>query len=76
VRLWYDVIPYRNGWAISITPGRADPLDHRSDAFATKQQAYDAAVELARKLHLVGLSVQVRVRHDADDEAMWRQRAS
>jgi hypothetical protein len=76
VRLWYDVVPHRNGWAISITPGRADPLDTARNSFATKKQAYDVAVELARKLHLVGLSVQVRVHHDADDEVVWREQAS
>jgi hypothetical protein len=53
----YDVIPHGSGWAIVITPVR-------SDAFATKIDAFNAAVELARKLRFSGWSVQVRVQHD------------
>ena len=53
----YDVIPHENGWAIVITPDR-------TDAFATKIDAFNAAVELARKLRFSGCSVQVRVQHD------------
>jgi hypothetical protein len=53
----YDVIPHGSGWAIVITPDR-------TDAFATKIDAFNAAVELARKLRFSGLSVQVRVQHD------------
>jgi hypothetical protein len=53
----YDVIPHGSGWAIVITP-------ERTDAFATKIDAFNAAVELARKLRFSGWSVQVRVQHD------------
>ena len=53
----YDVIPHAGGWAIIIMP-------EHSDAFATKIDAFDAAVEFARKLRFSGYSVQVRVQHD------------
>jgi Uncharacterized protein conserved in bacteria (DUF2188) len=56
-QMTYDVIPHGSGWAIVIAPDR-------TDAFATKIDAFDAAVELARKLRFSGLSVQVRVQHD------------
>jgi hypothetical protein len=49
-QLWYDVVPHGN----AITPSR-------TDSFPTKQAAYDAAVEYARKLRFVGYAVQVRV---------------
>jgi len=55
----YDVIPHEDGWAIVITPAR-------TEAFATKIDAFNAAVELARKLRFSGLSVQVRVQHEDD----------
>jgi hypothetical protein len=54
--MFYDVIPHESGWAIVITP-------ERTDTFATKIDAFNAAVELARKLRFSGLSVQVRVHH-------------
>ena len=57
--LRYDVVPHRGGYAIAITPDRAE-------AFPAKHDAFDAAVELARKLRFVGLSVRVRV--DPADE--------
>jgi len=56
-QLSYDVIPHGSGWAIVITRDR-------TDAFATKIDAFNAAVELARKLRFSGCSVQVRVQHD------------
>jgi hypothetical protein len=58
-QLWYDVIAHDDGWAIVITPGR-------TDAFPTKRDAFDAAVEYARKLRFVGYSVHVRVHHEDD----------
>jgi hypothetical protein len=58
----YDVIPHEGGWAIIITP-------ERSNAFATKIEAFDAAVELARKLRFSGYSVQVRVHHEQEKQA-------
>jgi hypothetical protein len=56
--LSYDIVPHQGGWAVAIGPAR-------SLAFATKQEAFDAAVELARKLRFVGLSVRVRVQHES-----------
>ena len=47
----YDVVPHKGGWAILVTLGEAD-------AFATKQAAYDVAVELARKLRFAGFSLR------------------
>jgi hypothetical protein len=44
-QLWYDVVAHENGWAIVITPDRIE-------SFPTKQAAFDAAVEYARKLRL------------------------
>jgi hypothetical protein len=61
-QMWYDVIPHDGGWAIVITP-------ERSDAFATKIDAYDAAVEFARKLRFSGYAVQVRVQHEKEKQA-------
>ena len=52
--LRYDVIPYQDGFAIMITP------DH-ADAFAAKHEAFDAAVEITRKLRFVGIPIHVRV---------------
>jgi hypothetical protein len=60
-QMWYDVIPHNHGWGIVITDGR-------SDAFATKKEAFDAAVDLARKLRYTGYSVHVRVQK-ADEKA-------
>ena len=60
-QMWYDVVPHDRGWAIVITPAR-------DDAFATKKDAFDAAVQLARKLRFVGYSIQVRMT-DAKDKA-------
>jgi hypothetical protein len=57
----YDVIAHEGGWAIVITP-------EASDAFATKIDAYDAAVEFARKLRFCGYSVQVRAQHDTNKQ--------
>jgi hypothetical protein len=60
-QMWYDVIAHEGGWAIVITP-------EGSNAFATKIDAYDAAVEFARKLRFSGYSVQVRTQHDKDKQ--------
>jgi hypothetical protein len=57
----YDVIPHEGGWAIIVTPER--------EPFATKIDAFDAAVEFARKLRFCGYSVQVRAQHDKDRQA-------
>jgi hypothetical protein len=54
LRLSYDIIPHNSGWAIVITPSE-------SDAFATKQDAFDAASQHARKLRFAGYSLGIRV---------------
>jgi hypothetical protein len=54
-QLSYDIIPHAGGWAIVITPSQ-------SDAFATKQEAFDAASQHARKLRFAGYSLGIRVR--------------
>jgi hypothetical protein len=53
----YDVVPYGYGWAILITP------EHHPDGFHTKQAAFDAAIEFARKLRFVGYQINVHVQH-------------
>jgi hypothetical protein len=53
----YDVVSHNGGWAIVITP------EHPHGGFPTKQSAFDAAVEFARKLRFVGYSVNVHVHH-------------
>jgi len=54
LRLSYDIIAHSNGWAIIITPSD-------SDSFATKQDAYDAASEHARKLRFAGYALGIRM---------------
>ena len=39
----------------------------------TKKAAFDVAVELARKLRFSGLSVHVRIDHDAEDLVTQRK---
>ncbi len=56
-QMWYEVVAHEGGWAIMITPDG-------SNAFATKIDAYDTAVEFARKLRFSGYSIQVRAQHD------------
>ena len=51
--LSYDVLPYRSGFAIVITPEGAE-------AFAAKHEAFDAAIELTRKLRFAGVAMHVR----------------
>jgi hypothetical protein len=67
--LRYDVIPHHNGYAIVITPEHAD-------AFEAKHDAFDAAVDLARKLRFVGISVHVRVDHADEVGPFARAKAS
>jgi hypothetical protein len=59
-KMSYDVVPHDGGWAIIVTPAR-------NGVFATRIDAFDAAVEFARKLRFVGYSVQVRVKRDKDE---------
>ena len=68
MRLWYDIVPHHDGWAINITPSRTDSFPDKRDSFLTQKVAFDVAVELARKLRIAGLSVHVRVDHHADHE--------
>ena len=60
--LCYDIVPHDDGWAIMLAPGR-------TMSFPTKREAFDAAVELARKLRFVGIAVNVRVQHASEAPA-------
>jgi hypothetical protein len=64
--LSYDVVPYQNGFAIMIAPDGAE-------MFAAKHEAFDAAVELARKLRFVGIALHVRVEHTPGRPTFERQ---
>jgi hypothetical protein len=55
--LKYEVVPHLSGWAILVAPVT-------TGAFATKDAAYDVAVDYARKLQCAGHSVRVHVRHE------------
>jgi hypothetical protein len=65
----YDVVPHGSGYAIMITPGHAG-------AFAAKHDAFDAAIELARKLRFIGVSVHVRLDQNGAEESVPRAKAS
>ena len=58
--LSYDVVAHKGGWAIVVTPDR-------THSFATMKDAFDSAVEFARKLRFVGYEVHVHVHHDKSD---------
>ena len=60
----YDVVAQADGYVIVIAPDA-------SSAFALRQDAFDAAVDLARKLRFVGISLDVR----GDVERKERQRS-
>jgi hypothetical protein len=61
-QMWYDVVPYGSGWAVLIAPGR-------KDSFGTRKDAFDAAMDWARKLRFLGYQMHVRMpRGGADDE--------
>jgi hypothetical protein len=49
----YDVVAQEDGYVILITPDA-------SPAFALRQDAFDAAIDLVRKLRFVGISLDVR----------------
>ena len=55
----YDVVPHGGGWVILLSPAE-------DEAFGTKQAAFDAAADLARKLRFAGHSLSVRVFATAD----------
>ena len=51
----YDVVPHGGGgFVLVVTPAE-------EEAFATRQGAFDAAPELARKLRFAGHSLSIRV---------------
>jgi hypothetical protein len=64
--LRYDVVPHHGGFSIMITPAHAD-------TFAAKHEAFDAAIEIARKLRFVGVAVHVRVEHSPDPNTLQRK---
>jgi hypothetical protein len=55
----YDVVPYKDGWAIVVTPGRLE-------AFPTRLSAFDTGVEFARKLRFVGFGLNIRMRGQSE----------
>jgi hypothetical protein len=58
MQLSYDVVSHNGGWVIIVTP-------ERTHAFASKVDAYYAAVEFARELkHEGGHLVHVHVHHE------------
>ena len=73
MRLWYDIVPHQDGWAVSITPSGGGSLASKTGSFPSKKAAFDVAVELARKLRFSGLSVHVRIDHDAEDLVTQRK---
>jgi hypothetical protein len=73
MRLWYDVVPPQDGWAVSITPSGAGSPGSKTGSFPTKKAAFDVAVELARKLRFSGLSVHVRIDDDAEESGTQRK---
>ena len=57
MQLSYDVVSHPGGWAIVVTP-------ERTHVFASKVEAYYAAVEFARELKNDGHLVHVHVHHE------------
>jgi hypothetical protein len=53
MQLSYDIVTRNGGWAIVLTP-RPD------DSFPTRQAAFDAAAQFARKLRFAGVDLNVR----------------
>ncbi len=70
MRLLYDIVPHHGGWAINIAPSRPASFAGTSDSFPTKKLAFDVAVDLARRLRDIGLSVQIRVDHHAEEDVV------
>jgi hypothetical protein len=57
---WYDIVPQQTGWAIrtgETTKGK----------YATRDEAFAAAVTQARKMRDKGEFAQVRILHHAND---------
>jgi hypothetical protein len=63
--MWYDVVPYDSGWAIVVAPGR-------NDAFATRKDAFDAAMDWTRKLRFLGYAMHVRMPRGSADAELHR----
>ena len=61
----YDIVPHEGGWAIVVTP-------NETPAFATKQQAFDAAADQARKLRFAGYPMLIRGAARTDRERKAR----
>ncbi|MGH6767744.1 MAG: hypothetical protein ACRECO_01850 [Xanthobacteraceae bacterium] len=61
-QLSYDIVSRDGGWAILVTPAP-------DDGFATRQAAFDAAAELARKLRFAGTPLHVRAAHEGAQAA-------
>jgi hypothetical protein len=57
----YEIVPHLSGWAILVAPVS-------TGAFATKDAAYEVAIDYARKLQCAGHSVRVLVQHPNGDK--------
>ena len=57
----YEIVPHLSGWAILVAPVS-------TGAFATKDAAYEVAIDYARKLQCAGHSVRVSVQHQSEVE--------
>jgi hypothetical protein len=60
----YDVVAQADGYIIVIAPD-AGP------AFAVRQDAIDAAIDLTRKLRFVGISLDVRADANRKERQRW-----
>jgi hypothetical protein len=69
MQLSYDIVPFKSGWAIVITPSH-------SESFATRRDAFDAAGEHARKLRFAGYSMAVRSPMPPDYRPFGKLRSS
>jgi hypothetical protein len=67
-QLSYDIVPRNGGWGILLTPGPRE-------AFATRQQAFDAAAALAHKLRFAGVRINVRMDDTPPRKAASQRRA-
>ncbi len=58
---WYDIVPQQAGWAI-----RTGEIARGS--YATRDEAFQAAVTAARKMRYKGKCVTVRILHPTPDD--------
>jgi hypothetical protein len=61
--LSYEVIRYEDGWGIVLA-------DRINGSFPTQQDAFDAAVQLARSMRMGGYPVVMRVKYPPSETQM------